>query len=189
MVVKTLWKGKPCLSFIRRLSTTALVSLTMGLCLLDAHTTSRQPVPALTTHAPDHAGQALRTISEDIVSNGAAPTALALTQQNGWRNVTRALAQGQPEVAPVLSSLIPESSSQTTALLRRSMKTALPRHPSVVLSALHEQANSPVGPRDVCSAKGMSSTWRRTATQAVATVHDIRLNSRARACLNLLQNS
>ncbi|MFT8886333.1 MAG: hypothetical protein ABF946_09030 [Acetobacter papayae] len=177
------------MSFIRCLSTTALVSLTMGLCLLDAHTTARPPVLATTAHAPDHAEQALHTISQDIVSNGAAPTARALTQQNGWRNVTTALAQGQPEVAPVLSSLIPASSSQTTALLRRSMKTALPRHPSVVLSALHEQASSPVGPRDVCSAKGMSRTWRKNAAQAVATVHDIRLNSRARECLSLLQNS
>ncbi|MBO1326939.1 hypothetical protein OQ496_03140 [Acetobacter suratthaniensis] len=179
------------MSFLRRLSTAALLSLTMGLCLLDAHTTLHQPAssPALIeARTQEHAGQALHTISQDIASNGAAPTARALSQQNGWQNVTRALALGQPEVAPVLSSLIPASSSQTTALLRRSMKTALPHHPSVVLSALREQTDSPVAPRDVCSAKGMSRTWRKNATQAVATVHDIRLSSRARQCLSLLQN-
>jgi hypothetical protein len=179
------------LSFIRRLSTAALISLTMGLCLLDAHTAPLQPVTTpspLTARAQDRAGQALRTLSQDIASDGAAVTARALSQQNGWRSVTRALAQGQPEVAPLLSSLIPESSGQTTALLRRSMKTTLPHHPAVVLSALHEQTDSPVSPRDVCSAKGMSRLWRKTATQAVATVHDIRLSSRARQCLRLLHD-
>jgi CheY-like chemotaxis protein len=180
------------LSFIRRLSTAALISLTMGLCLLDAHTAPLQPVmtpSSLTTRAQDRAGQALHTLSLDIASDGAAVTARALSQQNGWGNVTSALAQGQPEVAPLLSSLIPESSGHTTTLLRRSMKSALPRHPAVVLSALREQTDSPVSPRDVCSAKGMSRHWRKTATQAVATVHDIRLSNRARQCLRLLHDS
>ncbi len=164
---------------LRPLLSALLVCLSAGLCVL-----ATQDKPLLPTMQGDRTDHVLYMATHD----GVAQTATALSRPHGWDDIMKALAQGRPEAAHILASVLPQTDASTTRTLVHTMRLLLPRQPATVLSATEPDARAAGGTTNVCSPTGMSATWRRQAEDAVTTVHDIRLATRTQTCLRTLQN-
>ncbi|MFH7810837.1 hypothetical protein ACH0C8_02560 [Acetobacter lovaniensis] len=163
---------------LRPLLSALLISLSAGLCVM---ATQDRPLPP--TIQSDRTDHVLYMATHD----GVAQTATALSRPHGWDDVMQALAQGRPEAARIVATVLPQTDARTARTLEHTLQRLLPRQPAMVLSATGPNAAATGSTRNICSPTGMSTTWRRQAEQAVTTVHDIRLATRAQTCLHTLQ--
>ncbi|NHO56657.1 hypothetical protein GOB86_06180 [Acetobacter lambici] len=164
---------------LRPLLSALLVCLSAGLCVM---ATQDKPLPpSMQSSRTDH-------VLYMATHDGVAQTATALSRPHGWDDVMHALAQGKPEAARILATLLPKTDASTTRTLEHTMQRLLPRQPATVLSATEPNTQAAGSTRNICSPTGMSATWRRQAEQAVTTVHDIRLATRTQTCLHTLHN-
>ncbi|MFT8467866.1 hypothetical protein [Acetobacter syzygii] len=164
---------------LRPLLSALLVCLSAGLCVMAAQ---NKPLPPTTQS--DRTDHALYMATHD----DAAQTAITLTRQHGWTSIMQALAQGRPEAARIVATVLPQTDAHTAQTLEHTMQVILPRQPATVLSATEPNSQKAGSTQTVCSPAGMSTTWRKQAEQAVTAVHDIRLSTRTQICLHTLKN-
>ncbi len=164
---------------LRPLLSALLVCLSAGLCVMAAQ---NKPLP------PDAQADKTSHVLYMATHDGVTQTAAALSHHHGWDGIMHALAQGRPEAARIVATLLPETDTRTARTLEHTMQTLLPRQPATVLSATEPKAQVVGSTKNVCSPVGMSATWRKQAEQAVTTVHDIHLATRTQICLHTLQN-
>ncbi|MBS0987924.1 hypothetical protein JK182_04400 [Acetobacter okinawensis] len=165
---------------LRPLLSALLVCLSAGLCIM---ATQNGPLP------PTIQGSKTEHVLHMTTHDSAAQTATTLSRPHGWDEVMHALAQGKPEAAHIVASVLPKADTRTTRTLVHTMRTLLPRQPATVLSASEVNRQAAGSAANICSPVGMSAAWRRQATQAVTTVHDIKLATRTQTCLRTLQNT
>ncbi|GBR48566.1 hypothetical protein AA11825_1033 [Acetobacter pomorum DSM 11825] len=162
--------------FLRALVPMLSACVPVGMCLF-----ALQHAP-LHPHQPERAAHILTMVEHD----GAAQTAQTLSRHKGWGDVQHAVASGQPAAARLVPALLPAADSHTTHTLYKTMQSALPAHPAIVLAATKQGGPMQADVQAVCSPAGMSRTWRQQARQAVAHVHDVHLSERVQRCLNRL---
>lgn len=163
---------------LRPLLSALLVCLSAGLCVM---ATQDKPLPP--TVQKGRTDHVLYMATHD----GVAQTATALSRPHGWDEVMRALAQGRPEAARIVATVLPQTDAHTARTLEHTLQRLLPRQPAMVLSATETNVRAAGSTKNICSPAGMSATWRKQAEQAVTTVHDIRLATRTQTCLHTLQ--
>ena len=164
---------------LRPLLSALLVCFSAGLCIM---ATQSGPLP------PGTQGSRTEHVLHMSTHDGIAQTATTLAHRHGWDEVMHALAQGNPKAAQIVASVLPQTDARTTRALVQTMRVLLPRQPATVLSASGVNRHVAGSASNICSPVGMSATWRRQATQAVTTVHDIKLATRTQTCLHALQN-
>ncbi|MBO1323631.1 hypothetical protein K2X14_00490 [Acetobacter sp. TBRC 12305] len=157
-----------------------LFSVAGGSCLL----ATQGPHPV----APPHKTGTTQVLGM-IAHDGATRTAQTLSRRRQWKEIVLGLSTGQRDAERALSLLLPKADAPTAALLRLSMKAALPYQAQTVLSTLRDSASSLGDTRAICSTRGMDTAWRISARKAVASVHDWGLRMRVKTCLNSLAES
>lgn len=163
---------------LRPLLSALLVCLSAGLCVM---ATQDKPLPpSMQSDKTDH-------VLYMATHDGVAQTATALSRPHGWDDVMQALAQGRPEAARIVATVLPQTDARTARTVEHTLQRLLPRQPAMVLSATEPNAAATGSTKNICSPTGMSTTWRKKAEQAVTKVHDIRLATRTQTCLHTLQ--